>query len=44
MGQFMARAGLAAVAAPIPTNIDEVIGTAMLIAGVSTMIDERFGS
>lgn len=44
IGHFMARAGLAAVVAPIPTHIDEVIGTAMLIAGVTTIIDERFGS
>eukprot|EP00661_Eupelagonemidae_sp_cell13_P018795 gene18795-biopygen907 len=37
LGHFMARAGAAAVVAPIPGSIDEVIGSALLIAGVATM-------
>lgn len=42
LGHFMARAGAAAVVAPIPGSIDEVIGSALLIAGVATMVSERF--
>ncbi len=41
-GQFMARAGVAAWVTPIPGSIDEAIGAALVIAGVATMVSERF--
>lgn len=40
VGAQMVRLGIGSIAAPIPGNIDEAIGTALVLAGVATVLDE----
>ena len=42
MGAQMVRLGIGSIAAPIPGNVDEVVGTALVLAGAATVIDETF--
>ena len=39
-GAQMVRLGIGSIVAPIPGNIDEAIGTALVLAGVATVLDE----
>lgn len=39
-GRQMFKLGIGSIVAPIPGSIDEAVGTALVIAGVATIISE----